>query len=237
MTSPNPEPARGGFPRSLGAAAVVALAIVCVAVVYGIVRAPRKEAAATGCPSDAALLQTLAPLAHGEVAAMSLLPAARPFPDVTFEGPDNQPRRLARFRGKFVLLNLWATWCVPCRKEMPALDKLQAVLGGSRFQVVAVNVDTERLGRRRAFLQKIGVRSLRFYADPSAGILSVLKQSGPLVGLPTSFLIDPQGCELGVMAGPADWASKDATRLISTALQSRPHSDGSSRSEAGSSRS
>ncbi|HUZ67836.1 MAG TPA: TlpA disulfide reductase family protein [Beijerinckiaceae bacterium] len=202
--------------------AVLTLAILCVAVLYGIGRGPRKEEASAGCPGDQALLQKLVPSAQGAVAALALLPAARSFPNVAFQGPHNEPRHLADFKGKFVLLNLWATWCIPCRQEMPSLDKLQASLGSKRFEVVAVSVDTERLNRRRAFLKQIGVRSLQFYGDPSAEILRVLKQAGPVVGLPTSFLIDPQGCELGVMAGPADWGSKDATRLISAALDQAP---------------
>jgi thiol-disulfide isomerase/thioredoxin len=219
MTPAPPEPARSRSWRGPIAAAVLALAILGVAVLYGIGGGARKEEASAGCPGDQALLQKLAPLAHGEVAAFSVLPAARSFPDVQFQGPQDEDRRLSDFKGKFVLLNLWATWCVPCRQEMPSLDKLQASLGSGPFEVVAVSVDTARLERRRLFLKQIGVRSLRFYADPSAEILRALKQAGPVIGLPTSFLIDPHGCELGVIAGPADWASPDATTLITAALE------------------
>lgn len=225
MTDTPPQPAHSRFRGRSIAVAGLALATLCVAVLYGIDRGARKEAAPGGCPANQALLRQLAPLAHGQIAALSVLPAARPFPNVAFQGPHNEPLRLANFKGKFLLLNLWATWCIPCRQEMPTLDKLQATLGGDRFQVVAVSVDTARLERRRAFLKQAGVRSLSFYADPSAQILRVLKQAGPVIGLPTSFLIDPHGCELGVMAGPADWGSKDAANLITAALDaSRPPS-------------
>jgi thiol-disulfide isomerase/thioredoxin len=110
---------------------------------------------------------------------------------------------------------------VPCREEMPSLDRLQAKLGGDDFEVVAVDIDTTRLERRRAFLKEAGVSSLGFYADPKAEVFQVLKKAGKVVGLPTTLLIDGQGCELGVMPGPADWASEDAMRLISAAKRTQ----------------
>jgi thiol-disulfide isomerase/thioredoxin len=213
--TPNSNSSNPGRRRILLAAA--ALALVLAAVLYGIGRVARKEATADAdCPAASAIAQKLAPLARGQVAALDLTSPPHPFPDVSFQGPDGLPRHLTDFHGRTVLLNLWATWCVPCRQEMPALDKLQAQLGGPKFEVVAVSVDTVRLERRQAFLREAGVRSLRFYADPTAQILRALKESGPLVGLPTSFLIAPDGCQLGVMSGPANWASQDADALIST---------------------
>ena len=113
-----------------------------------------------------------------------------------------------------MLLNLWATWCVPCRAEMPALDRLQARLGGADFEVVAVNVDTARLERPKAFLDEIGVKSLDRYADSSGDSFEALRLAGKALGLPTSLLIGKDGCELGVAAGPAKWDSDDALRLI-----------------------
>ncbi len=90
---------------------------------------------------------------------------------VSFNGPDGKKLTLADFKGHNVLLNLWATWCVPCRSEMPALDRLQAKLGGSDFEVVAVNIDTSRLDRPKAFLNDAGVKNLGFYADPTRGFV------------------------------------------------------------------
>ena len=117
-----------------------------------------------------------------------------------------------------MLLNLWATWCVPCRKEMPALDALQAKLGGDKFEVVAVNIDTRNLDKPKAWLQEVGIKQLGYYADPSAKVFQDLKAAGKAFGMPTTLLIDPQGCELGVLAGPAEWASEDAVKLIEAAL-------------------
>jgi len=127
--------------------------------------------------------------------------------------------RLADFRGRTVLLNLWATWCVPCRKEMPALDALQAKLGGDRFQVVAVNIDQRNLDKPKAWLEEVGIKRLGYYADPSAKVFQDLKAIGKAVGMPTTLLIDPNGCELGVLAGPAEWASDDAVKLIEAATR------------------
>ena len=116
-----------------------------------------------------------------------------------------------------MLLNLWATWCVPCRKEMPALDALQAKLGDDRFEVVAVNIDTRNLDKPRTWLGEVGVTRLGYFADPSAKVFQDLKAIGKAVGMPTTVLIDPQGCELGTLAAPAEWASDDAIKLIEAA--------------------
>ena len=105
-------------------------------------------------------------------------------------------------KGKTLLVNLWATWCVPCRKEMPALDTLEGKLGGPDFQVVAVNVDTARLDRPKAFLHDAGIEHLASFADPSGNVLQVLKGDGQLLGLPTTLLIDKGGCELGTHGRP-----------------------------------
>jgi len=121
-----------------------------------------------------------------------------------------------------VLLNLWATWCVPCRKEMPALDALQARLGGDRFQVVAVNIDTRDPHKPRAFLQQVGVRHLAYFSDDSAQVFETLKEAGKAFGMPTTLIIGPNGCEIGTMAGPAEWASDDGIKLVSAAINNVP---------------
>ncbi len=206
--------------RSLAPAAVFALLAVIalsVAVLYGISGLPGKETAASGgksCAASAERLAAVAASATGEVAAFSPAKTPRPALDLTFEGPDGRKHQLSEMRGRAILLNLWATWCVPCREEMPAFDRLQAKAGGSDFEVVTLNIDTARLERRQAFLTEIGVKSLTFYADPTADVFQVLKRAGKVVGLPTTILIDAQGCELGILAGAAAWDSPDAMRLV-----------------------
>jgi thiol-disulfide isomerase/thioredoxin len=170
------------------------------------------------CRPAAELAKTLAPLARGEVAAVGIATEPKRLPALTFNDADGKPRTLADFKGRTVLLNLWATWCVPCRKEMPALDALQAKLGSDDFQVVAVNIDTRNLDKPKAWLQEVGVKHLGYYSDSSAKVFQELKAVGKAFGMPTTLLIDRDGCELGTLAGPAEWASDDAIKLIRTAL-------------------
>ena len=127
-------------------------------------------------------------------------------------------RRLSEWRGRTVLLNLWATWCIPCRQEMPALDALQDKLGGEKFEVVAVNIDTRNLDKPRIWLKDDGVGWLSYYADPSAKVFQDLKIAGKATGMPTTMLVDPTGCEIGTVSGPAEWASEDGVKLVSAAL-------------------
>jgi thiol-disulfide isomerase/thioredoxin len=208
---------RTGFPVAL----IVAL-VAGAGVLYGIYGHAGKETAPGVCVAAAARAQELAPLALGQVAALSVSKTPREATPIAFSGPQGEALTLAALKGRTILLNLWATWCVPCREEMPSLDKLQAALGGPDFEVVAVNIDTTRLERRQAFLKEAGVERLAFYANPTAEVFQTLKKAGKVVGLPTTILIDPEGCELGVMPGPADWASSDALKLLSGAIGRRP---------------
>jgi thiol-disulfide isomerase/thioredoxin len=134
--------------------------------------------------------------------------------DVTFNDKAGQAVGLDQFAGKVVLLNLWATWCAPCRKEMPDLDRLQADLGGDRFEVVAVSLDRGSADKARAFLNEIGVKRLRFFHDPEAKLGFKLMA----IGMPTTLLIDPEGREIGRLVGPAEWHSEDAKKLIRSVL-------------------
>jgi thiol-disulfide isomerase/thioredoxin len=170
------------------------------------------------CEASQAAIQRVRPFEKGEVAAANSPKKAVPIAALDFLGPDGRPLSLSAFRGKVVLVNLWATWCVPCREEMPALDKLQATLGSQDFQVAAINIDTARLERARSFLKDVGVANLTFYSDPKADVFYRLKTAGKAVGLPTSILIGRDGCEIAAMAGPANWASADALDFIRAAL-------------------
>lgn len=175
------------------------------------------------CATSARIAANVKDLAKGEVAAMTIATKPQPLTDYAFEGPDGAPVSLGSFKGKTALLNIWATWCVPCRAEMPALDRLQEAFAGQNFQVVAVNVDTSRLERPKAFLAETGVKSLTYYGDPKANIFFEMKQAGKALGLPTTLLIGPDGCQIGLMNGPAAWDSPEAKALISRALESAPN--------------
>jgi thiol-disulfide isomerase/thioredoxin len=184
--------------------------------VYGIAAFQRNPEAA--CTQSTEHARRLAPLARGEVAAVSVAAEPKPLPDLAFTDASGNARTLAQWRGRTVLLNLWATWCVPCRKEMPALDALQGRLGGAAFEVVAVNIDTRNLDKPRAWLKDAKVERLAYYADPNAKIFQDLKAVGKAFGMPTTLLIDPQGCEIASLSGPAEWASEDAIALVQAAL-------------------
>ena len=170
------------------------------------------------CRPAVELARKLAPLARGEVAAVKVATSGLKLPDLAFQDAAGQPLSLQHWRGRTVLLNLWATWCVPCRKEMPALDALQQRLGGPGFEVVAVNIDTRDPDKPKAWLKALGVEKLAYYADPDAKTFQDLKAIGRAFGMPTTLLVDPQGCEIGTIAGPAEWASDDAIKLIQAAL-------------------
>jgi thiol-disulfide isomerase/thioredoxin len=206
-----PRPRR---PLLLGAAAV-ALGIGALAL-YGTGGAGNSTAAA--CREAKVTAERLAALARGELAAVTVAREPKPLPDLSFSGPDGQPQRLADYKGRTVLVNLWATWCVPCRQEMPALDKLQAALGGPEFEVVAINIDTRNLDRPRIWLKEAGIEKLAYYADPEAKVFQDLKRVGKAIGMPTTLLVDREGCELALLNGPAEWASEDALRLVRAAL-------------------
>ena len=140
-------------------------------------------------------------------------------PDLAFEDAEGKPRKLSEWRGKTVLVNLWATWCVPCRKEMPALDSLQTKLGGKDFEVVAINIDTRDPEKPRNFLKDANLTRLGYFTDTKAKVFQDLKNIGKALGMPTSVLVDGQGCEIANLAGPAEWASDDAIALIKAAVK------------------
>lgn len=212
------EHATGQAPRKLRTIFVGgALAAVAAGVLYGIL-APSSKKAVGQCAVSNAALERVSSLEKGAVAAAVSPKQTQPMTSLDFLGPDSKPMSLDAFRGRVTLVNIWATWCVPCREEMPALDKLQTKLGSHDFEVVAINVDTARLERAREFLNEISVRKLAFYSDPKADIFYRLRTAGKVVGLPTTFLIGRDGCEIATMAGPADWASDDAMAMIRAAL-------------------
>jgi thiol-disulfide isomerase/thioredoxin len=153
-------------------------------------------------------------LSTGELAAFVVHPEPKPAPEITFHDGEQTPLSLAQWKGRVVLVNLWATWCGPCRKEMPQLAELQQRLGSEDFEVVAISIDRQGAEVARPFLEDVGADALKLYLDPTANVLADFKA----VGLPATILIDRQGREVGRMFGPADWASPEAVRLIKAAI-------------------
>ena len=200
-------------------AAFILGAMAGLAVVYGMGGFQRNAPVETACRPAADLAKKLEPLFRGEIAALT--PAKTPIrvSSLSFRDADGRDRTLADWNGRVVLLNLWATWCVPCKKEMPALDALAKKMAGPGFEVVAVNIDTRDPDKAKAWLKEAGISQLAYYADSSAKIFQDLKAAGRAFGMPTTLLIDKQGCEIASLAGPAEWASEDAVKLVEAALK------------------
>ncbi|SFT48857.1 TlpA disulfide reductase family protein [Mesorhizobium sp. YR577] len=179
--------------------------------------APENTADNAVCAAKSDKVKAVGAAAKGEVAAM--LPADPPqsLKGLAFKSPDGKPMTLADHAGKTLLINLWATWCAPCRAEMPALNALQKEKGSEKFEVVAINVDTGDDEKPKKFLSEIGVDTLALYRDNTLDLFNDLKKRGLALGLPVTLLVDGEGCLLANMNGPAEWSSPDAAALIEAA--------------------
>lgn len=175
---------------------------------------PAETASQAAAPAPAAAGGLSRDLATGPLAAFLIHPDPKPLPDLQFQDGTGKPLKLSDWKGRVVLLNLWATWCAPCRKEMPDLSKLEKEMGSGQFEVVAISVDRKGAEVSAAFLKEAGVGNLKLYVEPSTKIVTDVQSAG----LPATLLIDRQGRELGRILGPADWASPEAVALIKAAL-------------------
>jgi thiol-disulfide isomerase/thioredoxin len=131
-------------------------------------------------------------------------------PELSFVDGEGHEMSLADFGGRTILLNIWATWCVPCREEMPALDRLQAKLGNSGFEVVPLSIDRNGLPAVNAFYQELGLEALGIYVDASGKAVGNLGA----VGIPTTLLINPEGLEAGRLVGPAEWDGPEIIEIL-----------------------
>jgi thiol-disulfide isomerase/thioredoxin len=139
---------------------------------------------------------------------------ANALPELLFVDGDGRERNLGEWRGKVVLVNLWATWCAPCKREMPGLDRLQVKLGGADFAVLPISLDRSGPDKPRQFLTASGLKNLDLYLDRGGALMQTLR----VPGLPLSVLIDRQGREIARLAGPAEWDSAEAEALIRAAM-------------------
>jgi len=149
-------------------------------------------------------------------APFARLAAPKALPDLRFVDATGRTLSLADFRGKVVLLNIWATWCAPCREEMPALDRLQAELGGERFQVVALSVDVQGAPIARQFYGEVGIKALPLYVDPTAKAAFTLDAPG----LPATLLVDRSGREVGRHLGAVKWDAPEVVEQLRRAIAS-----------------
>ena len=138
----------------------------------------------------------------------------KPLPPIAFKDGAGNDVKLSDFKGRTILLNFWATWCLPCREEMSSLDRLQREMGSDKFQVVALSLDRQGVSVAQKFLDDVKATALKLYIDDTATQGSALK----IVGMPTTILINRDGLEVGRLAGPAHWDAADAKQLIQSEL-------------------
>ena len=179
--------------------------------IYGFQADGRKAATVEIAPPAGSVTKALS---TGALAAFLVRPERKPVADFAFQDAEGKPLTIGGWKGRVVLVNLWATWCAPCRKEMPDLARLQKELGSPDFEVVAISVDRKGAEASSAFLKATGAEALKLYVEPTATILNDLQA----IGLPVTVLIDRQGNEIGRLLGPADWSSPEAVNLIRAAL-------------------
>jgi thiol-disulfide isomerase/thioredoxin len=148
---------------------------------------------------------------------MTFYDKPRPLPELHFTNADGHKLSVADFRGRMVLLNIWATWCVPCRKEMPALDRLETKLGGPDFEVVALSIDRQGLAAVQPFFKEFRLKALHIYLDQSGKAAVALN----VPGIPTTLLIDHDGREIARKIGPAEWDSPKVLQVLDQHMKLR----------------
>ena len=188
-----------GLPLRAALGAVIAVGV--AGCLYVIVSAIHKPGESTG----------LAGLNRGAMAKLQVLPDPLPEPAVAFVDGEAKPVHLADYRGRAVLLNLWATWCAPCVKEMPTLAALQTAEAGKGIVVLPVSMDTSgETEKAKAFMAAHA--PLTFHQDAKYAFMTGMKP--PLVGFPTTVLIDRSGMERAVYAGDTDWNAPEARKVV-----------------------
>ncbi len=141
----------------------------------------------------------------------------RPIPTIRFEDDQGRSLGLADFKGKVVLMNIWATWCAPCRREMPSLDRLQGALGNADFALVALSIDRSGIEVVRKFYAALGIRNLAIYIDTSGKLPRELG----VVGVPSTLFVGRDGMELGRLIGPAEWDAPEIVEFLKRTLSQK----------------
>jgi thiol-disulfide isomerase/thioredoxin len=199
---------------------LVALAVLGVLVSIAVWLWLGNAGAARECPvqpEDAAAIDAAA---TGELAALLATGEGRGYSTLSFTDAQGAPVSIADFKGKALLVNFWATWCVPCREEMPYLDALATKYNSDDFMVLPINLDVgaDGIDKAEAFLAEGGLANLPLYADNTFAAFDRLRQEAVAIGLPATLVLDENGCELGVLQGPAHWDTPDGERIIETMI-------------------
>ncbi|PLW78062.1 thiol:disulfide interchange protein TlpA [Cohaesibacter celericrescens] len=190
----------------------------CSVAVAVVLATPFAAAAAEVCSASKTRMEAIDPHIKGEIAALQFTGHPSDMSGLAFKREDGTDITIADFKGKTVLLNLWATWCAPCRTEMPDLDELQADLGGGDFEVVTVSLDRKAPGKARMFFDEIELKHLALYYDKGMALFPALRSRGMAFGMPTTVILDSDGCSLAHMSGPAAWGGDQAKVMIKAAM-------------------
>jgi thiol-disulfide isomerase/thioredoxin len=201
---------------ALALAAFAAAGMLGVAL-YGI-GGPDGNGEAGTCVAGVQTAKAIDSLAGGQIAAFQLARRPADLSQIAYTDANGAATTIGENAGRVTLVNLWATWCAPCRKEMPALDRLQGELGGATFAVLPINIDTGDAAKPRAFLASIKTENLALNTDPDMATFEAMKKRGLALGLPVTALVDKNACLIGHMNGPAEWDSDDAKALIRAAI-------------------
>ncbi len=217
MTDQAPAPLQRLRPKRV---LLIGLASAAVALVLTLLIGNFLPASASQCDPQVVKAQRIDSVAVGHLAALNGTGNGRGYADMSFADETGAKKTIGDFAGKALLVNFWASWCVPCRAEMPALDSLATKYNSDKFMVLPINLDIGEGGleKARAFLAEENLKNLPLYADNTFSAFERLKTNAVAIGLPATLLLDDKGCELGVLQGPAEWDTPDGHKVIDTLI-------------------
>ena len=185
-----------------------------VFLMLGMMVLPTMGWAADVCPASKARIDAIDPHIKGAIAALQISGHPKDMSGLSFKREDGSDVSVADFKGKVLLLNLWATWCAPCRHEMPDLNALEASVGGDKFEVVTVSLDRKAPAKPREFFDALKLKDLELFYDDDMDLFPALRKEGMAFGMPTTLIIDQDGCSLAHMSGSAPWADEQAKIMV-----------------------
>lgn len=196
----------------------VAVIAVIGAVLSGCSDQTSSEVAEISCDYAVESASRLDASIKGDMAAFIMIEQPISLSSIPFVTAEGKEQTLADYSGKTLLVNLWATWCAPCRAEMPSLEHLETQLGGDEFSVLPISVDHGSSDKPKAFYKEIGLTKLPFLHDISKTVFKTFQKNSLALGLPATVIVDTKGCVLGKLNGPAEWGGEDALTLVRAAL-------------------